>query len=439
MKKKLIYIPSLILLLLAVSISSCKKDYTDPSKVTPADAFSDPRSIATVAVGLQKLYSVSRASSLYNMVTANAFVTNEVIIRNPGNIAEAQLNLGGGNVDGTNTILAGLWASSNKIIYDASLVIAAAEQLPDKNIASGIIGYTTVFKALSLGNLSMFWEKVPASIGTNVTFIDRIDGYKKAIADIDKALNLIAANPISTTVNLYIPAGFDVMNTLKALKARYSLYVGDYANALASASSVDLTKKCTLNFESINVNPIFETATATNNVFQPKDSALGLGSFVPGGPSLDPDVTDKRVPFYTAIATTTPKFRINGFGATLTTAFPIYLPGEMTLIKAECLVRQSAQDLPGALVELTKVATKVPASDPFNLGSGISSIVITLDEPSLLTEIYRQRCIELYMSGLKLEDMRRFSRPLTERKRNFFPYPFRERDNNPNTPNDPPF
>ncbi|MFT4022700.1 MAG: hypothetical protein QM664_02815, partial [Flavihumibacter sp.] len=59
------------------------------------------------------------------------------------------------------------------------------------------------------------------------------------------------------------------------------------------------------------------------------------------------------------------------------------------------------------------------------------------DKDEILTEIYRQRCIELFMSGLKLEDMRRFGRPVTERKRNFFPYPFSERDNNPNTPSDP--
>jgi len=57
----------------------------------------------------------------------------------------------------------------------------------------------------------------------------------------------------------------------------------------------------------------------------------------------------------------------------------------------------------------------------------------------LLDEIYRQRSIELFMSGLKLEDMRRFNRPNSERKRNLMPYPLRERDNNPNTPPDPAF
>jgi len=46
------------------------------------------------------------------------------------------------------------------------------------------------------------------------------------------------------------------------------------------------------------------------------------------------------------------------------------------------------------------------------------------------------------MSGLKLEDSRRFGRPGpgqagAERTRNFYPYPQQERDGNPNTPNDP--
>ena len=46
------------------------------------------------------------------------------------------------------------------------------------------------------------------------------------------------------------------------------------------------------------------------------------------------------------------------------------------------------------------------------------------------------------MSGMSLEDSRRFNRPgpndvNPERNRNYYPYPDTERDNNPNTPNDP--
>jgi hypothetical protein len=59
---------------------------------------------------------------------------------------------------------------------------------------------------------------------------------------------------------------------------------------------------------------------------------------------------------------------------------------------------------------------------------------VSSSQAELPSAIYRQRSIERFMSGLALEDMHCFIRPLTERERNFFPYPFLERDNNTNTP-----
>jgi hypothetical protein len=221
---------------------------------------------------------------------------------------------------------------------------------------------------------------------------------------------------------------------LYALKARYSLFAGNYVEALAAANMVDLTKRSTMNFDAVSINPIFETATSTNNVFQPVDSTFGL----PVG--LRPTATDKRVQFYTSInPAVAPRFRVAGFGATSTTPWPYYLPGEMTLIKAEAYVRQAAPDLASAVTELNKVITKKAANDPFGIGADEPAYSGPLTATAILDEIYRQRSIELFMSGLKLEDMRRFGRPTSERKRTFFPYPFRERDNNPNTPADPLF
>ena len=109
----------------------------------------------------------------------------------------------------------------------------------------------------------------------------------------------------------------------------------------------------------------------------------------------------------------------------------------MTLIKAESYARQNILD--SSLLELNKIITKKPASDVLGVGADLPPIAGPLTQAELLTEIYRQRSIELYMSGLKLEDMRRFGRPMAERKRNFFPYPFIERDNNKNTPPNPAF
>lgn len=410
--------------------SSCTKDYINPNAATEDQVFSSPQGLTGVAVGLQRVYTAGRASSLYNRVTINGLVTKELIVLNQGNTGEYQLQLGGGSVDGTNSLVSGLWTSSNKIIYDADNVIAGAQGLADKGYASGLIGYASLFKSLALGDLSMFWEKVPAGIGLNVGFIDRAQGFAKAITVIDEALAAINANAISSAFTANVPAGIDLPNALHALKARYSLYTGNYATALSEANAASLTVKSTFNFTTVNLNPIFETATSTNNVTAAIDNTtLGL----PAG--LQPDPADKRLPFYT---TTAYASKILGFGAASTTPWPVYLPGEMTLIKAEAYARQASPDLVNALIELNKVVTKTPASDIFGVGADLPPLV-ALTQPQILDQIYKHRSIELYMSGLKLEDMRRFQRSTTERTRNLLPYPFLERDNNPNTPPDPSF
>jgi hypothetical protein len=333
------------------------------------------------------------------------------------------LQLGGGNVDGTNSIASNLWTTSNKIIFDADNLISNAAKLGDKAYASGIIAYANLFKALALADLAMFWEKVPDGTGKNVNFVDRVQGFTKAIAAIDNALAAINANAISSTFLFNIPAGIDIVNSLHALKARFSLFTGSYAQALSEANAVSLTVKSTFNFSTVNLNPIFETATSTNNVYAPSGLAMGL----PAG--LQPDAADKRVPFYISTNASAPIYRVSGFGAASTTPWPIYLPGEMTLIKAEAYTRQN--DLINGLVELNKVVTKTPASDPYGVGADLPPLV-GLTQAQILDQIYKHRSIELYMSSLRLEDMRRFGRPNSEKKRNFLPYPFLERDNNPN-------
>ncbi|MGZ5219410.1 MAG: RagB/SusD family nutrient uptake outer membrane protein [Chitinophagaceae bacterium] len=424
----------MIVTLLAIIITSCKKNYEDPNRATSGDVLTTANGLTGVSVGLQRVYSLGRGSSLYNVVTTNGFITKELRLLNQGNLPEFQLSTGGTAVDGTNTMLSGLWTSSNKIIYDADQVIAGAANLPDKGIASGLVGYASIFKALSIGNMAMFWEKIPADIGETVTFIDRIDGFKKAITVIDNALATISANPVGSSFAGTIPAGIDIVNTLNALKARYYLFAGDYTQALAAANLVDLTKKSVMNFEAATPNPIYDVAGSNFNVYQPIDSTMGLLG------SLQPDLADKRVPFYMVLSgSTASRFLMKGFAASTTTGFPIYLPGEITLIKAEAYARQATPDLTNALIELNKVVTKQPASDPFGVGAGLAPIAGPLTQAEILEQIYRHRSIELYMSGLKLEDMRRFNRPTTERTRNLLPYPFRERDNNPNTPADPAF
>ena len=420
-----------LLALVLIQTMGCKKNYSDPSKVPVENALTTARGLTGVAVGLQRVYTFQRASSLYTQITADGFVTRQLNIINQGNTAEYQLYLGAGSVDGTNTVLAGLWINSNKIIFDANNVLRNAPALADKGYASGLIAYASIFKALAIGNLAMNWDHVPDTIGTNVTFITDSAAFIKAIGILDNALAAVAANPISTQFVANIPAGIDIMNTIHAMKARYAMNVGNNALALAEANAVDLTKKSTLNFDAITLNPIWETATSTNNVYQPIDSTMGLP------PALAPSLTDKRVPFYITVnPTSAQRFRINGFAATSASAWPLYLPGEMMLIKAEASARQN--NLPDAIVNLNLVLTKKPADDPFGVGADQPPYAGAVTQAALLEQVYRNRSIELYMSGLRLQDQRRFDRPIAERKRNYMPYPFIERDNNSNTPPDPP-
>ena len=429
--KKIQYIIQSAFLLGIVSLTSCKKEFVNPNAPTTDQVFSSSRGLVGANIGIQRTFSFGGASVLYGVVTANAFTTNEVILMNSGNIAEFQLSRGGANVDPTNAILGNIWTNSNKVIYDANTVIKAAESLNDKGYASGLIAHASILKAMAIGSMSMLWEKVPSTIGTNVTFLDRSNGFANAIATIDNALSKISANPISASYVSDAVAGIDYVNTLHALKARYLLFSGKYADALTAANLVDLTKRSTFNYDAVSTNPIFTVATATNNVYQPVDSTLGLPA------ALAPTAGDGRIAFYTSINTTVlPRFRINGFYNTTTTGIPLYLPSEITLIKAEASARTG--NLSAALTELNKVITKTTAADPFRIGANLPASTASSAD-AILTEIYKNRCIELFMSGLKLEDMRRFGRANAERKRNFFPYPFRERDGNINTPADPSF
>ncbi|WP_293916459.1 MULTISPECIES: RagB/SusD family nutrient uptake outer membrane protein [unclassified Sphingobacterium] len=412
-------------------ITSCSKEYMDPSRASNETALGTSQGLTAVAIGLQRVYTLGRTGVLFNSVAANGFVTNEFQLLNAGNIPELQLSTGGSAVDGTNTILANLWTSSNKIVYDADLVLQNADRLGDKKYAAGLIAYTSIFKALAIGNMAQYWENVPDGTGNNVSFIDRKAAFTKAINLLDNALNIIAANAISAEFLNNVPVDLNIINTIHALKARYALFSENYTLAYTEANLVDLTKPSFFKFDAISPNILF-TIISSNNVFQPQNINLGLtGAHIP-------DAADKRITFYTKFDGSPATIRMRGFATATTSPFPIYLPGEMILIKAEVLARQNNTD--DAVTELNKVITKTPESDTqYGLGAALPALSGTFTQQQVLNLIYKHRCIELYASGLKIEDMRRFNQPTADRKRNFFPYPFQERDNNTNTPADPSF
>jgi hypothetical protein len=211
--------------------------------------------------------------------------------------------------------------------------------------------------------------------------------------------------------------------------------VGNYDKALSAANAVVLTARSTLQHDDIAPNALFFSSFSAINNTEPFDTKFSLPL------ALQTDVADKRIAFfYNTIPVLPGSTRNNLARASFFTAnnasVPIYRPGEIMLIKAEAYVRKTPQDLTAAVAELNNVLTKT--TDALGIGAGLPAYSGANIPTAILDEIYKQRCIELYLSGLRLEDSRRFGRPLTERgNRNFMPYPNSERDNNTNTPADP--
>jgi hypothetical protein len=171
---------------------------------------------------------------------------------------------------------------------------------------------------------------------------------------------------------------------------------------------------------------MYDISFSNRNVTEPINTSFGLPE------DLKPDAADKRIASFFNTTAGTNLGRASFYNAN-NTGIPVYRPGEVILIKAEAQARKNS--VAAAITELNKILTKT--TDVVGIGAGLSAYSGATTQASVLTEIYKQRCIELFLTGLKLDDSRRFGRPESERTRTFLPYPQNERDNNKSTPVDP--
>jgi hypothetical protein len=420
-----------ISLLPIIGMNSCKTDteYLNPSSASEKQVTADLNGLIALANGLQYRYSVGRQSPVYAMITANGLTTKELKVLNAGNTDEQNLQDGNASVLASNSIVSNLWSQLNVIKGNSDLILNSLDKVGEPGTRSGLQAYASIYKALAIGITAQFWENVSIETAPQSKFVSRADGLKEAIRLLETASASVTANPVSVNFNSRIVAGIDIPNTLNALIARYALMAGDYDKALAAANKIDLTKKSQLNYDDLTRNPIWDVAFGNVNVFQPLDLNMGLPS------ALKPTDADKRIDYYfTSRALVGNTYKGKGFFKSNGDPVPMYLPSEMTLIKAEASARKN--DLATAEKELNNILTKT--TDAWGIGAGLTAYSGAKTQTDLLTEIYRNRRIELFMSGLSLEDSRRFGRPTTERTRTFYPYPQTERDNNPNNiPTDP--
>jgi starch-binding outer membrane protein, SusD/RagB family len=426
----------LVISMALTQISCTTKEYTDPTSISDKQVISTVDGLLGLCNGIQSRYTVGRQSPIYQGFSASGLLSGEQKLLNLGNTDEGFLLTGGASVTASNTITTGLWTQSFLMLNEANLLLNNINVATNPNTQAVLLSYGSMYKALAIGTLATYFEKMPITIGKNQPFVSREDALRQAVILLENAEKSISGATIPTDVAAKLVAGVDLKNSVIALQARYNLMLKDYPKALAAANKASLTVKSAFNYDAVNTNPIFFNSYSNRNVLEPTNKAFGLPA------ALAPDTLDKRIPFYmnpAASATINLGF---GFPRSNTSAIPVYLPGEMRLIKAECLAQS---DIPGAIVELNGVIKKKPADDVWGVGADIAAgYTGAATKDAVLAEIYRQRSLELAFSGLRFEDSRRLGRPgpdapaaTRERGRNFIPYPQSERDNNTATPADP--
>ena len=415
---------------LAMSLNSCKMDVPNINQPSGSAVPTTREGIIAISAGLQMYYSTNgiAATYFYPAVTARelkgvATFTNTL-----------ELEAGGTELPTANGNILTLWSSMQKLLGMSESVLNNASSISTLTggTLSGTLANAHLYRAIALGALGTSFEKANTQTQKDgkVTFVDRQAVLAEAIKSLNTAIALVQQTPISSEFTLTVTGStINLLNCLHAFNARFNLMAGNYQQAYDEANLVDLTKKSTFTYTAISVNPLWNQTSILKYYVVRENLGLPTGLFETG---------DKRLDFYTKLNGTT--LQLKGFSETQNGEVPVYLPDEMKLIKAEALLRNN-----GSLTEARDLINEVrtqTAGDLFNVNAGLPAYTGAVNKNDLLLEVYKQRCAELFMSGLRLEDSRRFDRPAppqntTERNRNFSPYPDQERIGNPNTPADP--
>lgn len=439
MKKKLIY----TIAIAGMIITGCTKlDFDNVNAPTAEEVKNTREGLISLAIGVKQYYSTSGLQTL--LLTPGTTAREVKGITTFTNIIE--LEAGGTALPTFNGNVLGVWSSMLRTMGMAEDLIANAPTVvaSDNATQTGLVAFGKLFKAMSIGGLATAFEQFPIQTDEagNASFVTRAVALQEAVKLLDEAATAIGATPPSAEFNTRV-LGADIVlaDVINAYRARYNMMLGNYAAALTAADLVNLTTKSQFVYSTQSPNPVYQQVVVSIN-FRPRANfGLPAGLEYPGDGRLDfylstPDATVGGETLKT----------IKGFFDAIDRPIPFYLPDEIRLLKAEALIRSSGS-IPDAIVQINAVRTQ-GSGDPFGVYANLPVYAGAITNDALLLEIYRQRCAELFLQGLRLEDSRRFGRPAPptnvnpvpvtfERNRNFYPYPDQERLINPNTPADP--
>jgi len=425
---------------------SCETEFENPNNPTEDVVLKTEEGLFALATGIRRYYSVT---ALRQVIEAPGITTRELGVTNTFlNINE--LAKGGAELPPESGGIANPWINLLLVKGMAESLIEGANTVElTAGTRSGLLAYGNLFKAMCLGAMIQMFEQVPINnaIDGEAPFNNRATVLAECISLLQSARDELAATPLSEEFqSTVLWKDISLPKTINAFLSRYQLLAGNYGEAIAAADAVlndsDATNSMWI-YDANNQNPVWNR-TVNSTDLKPQTN-FGLPK------AFLPESGDGRIAFYlgadagfaNADAGGQAISEMLGFAATNTTPMPIYLPGEMMLNKAEAYARQNQLD--NAVVQINLVRQK--NDDPLGVNANLPAWTGDVSsQADILDEIYKNRSIELFLTGLRWGDNKRFfpdfvvpaeANTTNQRNRNFYPYPTIERENNPNTPANP--
>ncbi len=408
--------------------TACDLNLTNPNAPTEEEVLSSSDGLIALSLGMQEQY----ASSILTYVRAPALVTDEWGTQTRA-LAADQALFTGGAIDPSFGVVSGPYFVTYRVIRSANnlLVGVPGSDLPPPTQA-GIIATAKLFKAMALGMAIQQYERVPIDADIAgampqprpVVLAEVIRLLESARVDLAPFTD---ANLAAFRARALTPQ-FDLRNTVDAMLARYYLISGQYQQANDAAARVNLNSVSVFTFPAPTRNPVEAYAFGLLYVG-------GLESFV-----TEAEPGDQRPAFWlnttaSLITSTqgTPPVRLYPLRqySGENDPYPVYLPGEMLLIRAEAQARLNNLDQARTLIN--QVRTKAPtATTP---GANLPALTAAQlpTQAAILRQIAYERRYELYMQGLRWEDLRRLGQFAGRQpKASFLPLPQDECQINPN-------
>lgn len=422
----------------ALLLAGCDLDLANPNTPPEDVVLGTPDGIVSLATGMQAQYAGTAVGTgvVLNAVRTPALVTDEWGTTSRALAADRSLVTGVG-VDASFGVVTQPFSNGFRVIRSAEELLEHAPGVGlGTGMEAGISALAKTYKAMALGVMIQQYAQIPVTGSTEgAPYHGRavvLDSVLGLLAEAKADLASVPAAQLGDFRSRVQGSSYDLGQVIDAMTARYRLMSGDYQGAIDAAALVPLNRLNVFTYPDPNRNPIWGYAYSLLYV-------AGLNEFVTEAEADDQRpaywLRTDQAPFNGNPAIPLRNLRKPDAVTGRNDAYPIFLPAEMLLIQAEAHARLGNFATALTLVNQVRTQSSSTLDEPVaGLPALTADQMDTLEEA--LQRIAYERRYELYMQGLRWEDIRRMGEAATGETPSlqFLPTPQSECLLNPNAP-----